>query len=284
MEVLAEVNKMKKTLIRLILFIILLMLTACGRGEGGAAGYGAGGGKSLREGSTSPLHSPIAQDETYQKLLGLNILLYPPPVDDPKFDEFGAAYWELDPTDFVQAMRAEFNGQLGDQAEYVPQVEALQDHPLVAQIQETIYNGAPVQVGWVYGNNANLDYLELNEATVTLITAENALFFVGSKANLDTTAWTFDVKNALAFYIPANAVVSLNPETLHSAPIRVSNDTGMLTAVIVPEGLGIEPAPPGQGMDKALVSEGRWIFAFPGLNDGYYEGLTGKNNSIVSVD
>jgi hypothetical protein len=284
MAALTEVNKMKIKLIPLLLIIIGLTLTACSRGEGGAAGYGAGGGKSLREGSTSPLHSPIAQDQTYQKILGLNILLYPPPVDDPKFDEFGAAFWELDPADFVEAMRAEFSGQMGDQAVYEPVVEALQDHPLVAEIQEMIYNGEPVQVGWVYGNNANLDYLELNEAPVTLITAENAVLFVGSKANLDQTAWTFDVKNANAFYIPANSVVSLKPETLHSAPVRVSEETGVLTAVIVPEGLGAETVSPGSGMDQALVSNNRWIFAFPGVMNGLFEGLTGSNKSIVAID
>jgi hypothetical protein len=274
---------MKKN-IPILLFIILFAITGCSRGEGGAAGYGAGGGQSLREGSTSPLHSPIAQDQTYQKVLGLNILLYPPPVDDPKFEEFGAAHWELDPADFVEAVRSEFKGQLGEHAVYEPRVESLQDHPFVAQIQETIYNGEPVQVGWVYGNNTDLDYLELNEAAVTLVTVENSVLFVGSKAKLDTSAWTYDANDTAAFYVPANSVISLKPETLHSAPVRVSEEAGALTAVIVPEGLGVEPASPGQGMDQALVSNGRWVFAFPGLEAGFYEGMTGSNKSIVSVD
>ena len=269
--------------------IILILLAAwtmvaCNRGEGGAAGYGAGGGQSLREGSTSPLHSSIAQDETYQTVLGLNIILYPPPVDDPKFETYGAAYWDMDATAFVQAMRDAFTGQMGDQAVYEPAVEALQNHPFVQQVSESLYNGDPVQVGWIYGDNESLDYLEYNGVPVTLITAENALVFVGSKADIDETTWTYDVKNAKAFYVPANSVIAFSPDSLHSAPIRVADATGQLTAIIVPEGLGIGEATPGAGIDQALVAPGRWIFALPGVEGGYYEGLTGSNKSIVPID
>ena len=153
---------MKKTLFGLLIMIFLLGASGCGRGEGGAAGYGAGGGQSLRQGSTSPLHSSIAQDPTYQKLLGLNILLYPPPVDDPKFEPFGSASWDLDTKAYIESVKAKFTGQKGDLAVYEPKVDGLADDPLVKQIQDTVYEGKPVQVGWVYGSNDSLDYLEYN--------------------------------------------------------------------------------------------------------------------------
>ena len=275
---------MKKILLILVTLAMLASLAACSRGEGGAAGFGAGGGQSLREGSTAPLHSSIAQDETYQKLLGLNILLYPPPVDDPKFEAFGTAHWDLDATAFTQAMKSAFKGQMDTTAVYEPQVAALQDDPLVAQIQEKIYNGDPVQVGWIYGKNPSLDYLEYNGKPVTLVTTEPVVLFLGDKAKLDAATWKFDVGNTTAFYIPANAVVTINPEVLRSAPIRIADGTGQLTAVILPEGVGVGPASPGSGMDQALVATDRWIFALPGVPGGYYEGLTGKNKTIEPVD
>lgn len=274
---------MKKTLFILMVLASMVILAGCSRGEGGAAGYGAGGGQSLREGSTSPLHSPIAQDQTYQAVLGLNILLYPPPVDDPKFEPFGAAYWELDPAEFVQAMRDAFSGEMGDQAVYEPEVEALADHSLLDQISETIYGGEPVQAGWIYGNNASLDYLEYNGVIVTLVTAENAVLFVGSRASLDETTWTFDAGDADGFYVPANTVVALNADVLRSAPLRVTNATGQLTAVIVPEGIAAESASPGEGFDQALVANDYWVFGAAGL-EGFYEGLTGSSVSINPVD
>ena len=107
---------MKRTLL-LISLITIGLLVACGRGE---EGYGAGGGQSLREGSTAPYHSPIAQDETYQTVLGLNILLYPAPVDEASFDAYGAPYWELDASEFTQAMVDSFDGELSDDAVYEP--------------------------------------------------------------------------------------------------------------------------------------------------------------------
>lgn len=275
---------MNKAFLWLLILIFMIGLMGCSRGEGGAAGYGAGGGQSLREGSTSPLHSPIAQDATYQKLLGLNILLYPPPVDDPKFETFGAAHWDLDPTDFVQNMKSQFSGQKGEQVVFEPVVDSLAEHPLIKQIQDQIYEGKPVQVGWFYGNNANLDYLVHNGVPVTLITGENALIFAGEKAKLDPSAFTFNTKDAKAFYIPANTVVTLKPETLYSAPLRVTDAAGQLTAVVVPEGVGVEPASPGAGMDQALVAKDRWVFALPDVIGDFFEGLTGSNKSIVPAD
>jgi Domain of unknown function (DUF4867) len=275
---------MKKTLMFLLVLAMLVSLAACSRGEGGAAGFGAGGGQSLREGSTAPLHSSIAQDQTYQKLLGLNILLYPPPVDDPKFEPFGTAHWDLDATAFAQAMKSAFKGQMDTTAVYEPQVDALKDDPLVAQIQEKTYNGEPVQVGWIYGKNPSLDYLEYNGKPVTLVTTEPVVLFLGDKAKLDTATWKFDTGNASAFYLPANAVVTINPEVLRSAPIRVTDGTGQLTAIITPQGVGAEPASSGSGMDQALVAKDRWIFALPGIPGGYYEGLTGSNKTINKAD
>ena len=173
---------MKKMLMVLLTLAMMTSLAACSRGEGGAAGFGAGAGQSLREGSTAPLHSSIAQDQTYQKLLGMNILLYPPPIDDPKFEPFGTAHWDLDATAFAQAMKSAFTGQMDTTAVYEPQVDAIKDDPLVAQIQEKIYNGEPVQVGWTYGKNPSLDYLEYNGKPVTLVTSEPVVLFLGDKA------------------------------------------------------------------------------------------------------
>lgn len=281
---------MKRSTMLLILVLLLalaiaLSLSACSRTPtAGESRYGAGGGQSLRKGSTAPYHSPIAQNQTYQKLLGLNILLYPAPVDDPKFQPYGRARWDFDTTAFVDALKAAFQGQMGTQAVYEPAVSSLQDQPLVSEIQKSIYGDQPVQVGWTYGKNDTLDLMEYNGVTVTLVTAYPVVLFVGGKDKLDTTAWTFDTAQATAIYVPENTVVELGPNTLHSLPIRVLNSTGELTAVIAPQGLGVEAASPGSGMDQALVAKDRWVFAMPGVPGGYYAGLTGSKISINPAD
>jgi len=272
---------MKKTPLILFTLMVVVALSACGGRE---EGYGAGGGQSLREGSTAPYHSDIAQEQTYQTVLGLNILLYPPPIDDPKFEAFGKAYLEdLVPVEFVEFMLETFDGDMGAEAVYEPVVEALQDHPFVDQVQETIYAGEPVQVGWVYGNNDTFDSLEYNGVTVTLVTAHPVILFVGDRADMDEGTWTFDASNATAFYIPEILLVELNPDTLHSMPIQVLGETGQLTAVIVPEGVGLEDASPGDGIDQALVANDRWVFAFPDVGD-YYAGLDGSGTTIEPAD
>jgi hypothetical protein len=275
---------MKRIAVVLVVLACLLTLSACDRGEGGAAGYGAGGGQSLREGSTSPLHSDIAQDQTYQQLLGMNIILYPPPIDDPKFEAYGTAHWELDATAFTEAAKAAFSGQMGEAVVYEPKVDALQGHEFVGQISQAIYGGAPVQVGWAYGKNANLDFMETNGATVTVIPVYNVLYFMGTKADVDAATFMFPVSKGKAFYFPANSVTELLPDTMRSAPVRVADSTGQLTIVIVPEGVALQSAAAGSGFDQALVANSRWVFGLPDNTFGFYAGLDGSNVNINAVD
>jgi hypothetical protein len=230
------------------------------------------------------LHSPIAQDHTYQALLGLNIILYPPPVDDPKFDPYGKGHWDIDAKDFAAAVTKAFTGTMGTDVAYQPKVDALQNLPLVAQIQQSIYAGKSVQVGWMYGNNANMDFMELNNAPVTLIPVYNAVVFMAHKSDLDPTTFKLAVSKTQLFYLPANAVIELAPDTVHSPAIRVANATGELTVVIVPAGVGVGSATKGSGIDQALFAPGRWVFGFSGNKAGYFAGLDGNNININAVD
>lgn len=222
---------MKRTL-ALLSLITLIALVACGGGE---EGLGAGGGQSLREGSTAPYHSPIAQDETYQTILGLNILLYPAPVDEDSFTAYGSPHWELDPSEFTQAMLDAFDGQMGEESVYEPVVDALQDEPFVAQVQEAIYGGEPVRVGWFYGNNGDLELMYHAPVSVTLISANNIILFAGSAGG------TLDAKDASGYFAPPNSVIEMGPNALFSIPVRAIKQSGQLTAVIAPEGAELEP-------------------------------------------
>jgi hypothetical protein len=227
---------MKRTL-TLVSLIAILALVAC---NGGGEGLGAGGGQSLREGSTAPYHSPIAQDETYQTVLGLNILLYPAPIDEDSFAAFGTTHWELDSSQFTQAMLDAFDGQMGEEAVYEPVVDSLQDDPFVAQVQDVIYGGEPVQVGWIYGNNSNLELMYHSTVSATLVPAYNIILFTGSTADVDAASGTLDSKDANGYFSPPGAVIEMGPDSLFSIPIRAIKQVGQLTAVIVPQGTELE--------------------------------------------
>ena len=228
---------MKRTLISISL-IMAIALVAC---RGDEEGLGAGGGQSLREGSTAPYHSPIAQDETYQTVLGLNILLYPAPVDEETFDAFGSPHWELDPSDFTQTLLAAFDGEMSEESVYEPVVEALQDDPFIAQIQEVIYGGEPVQVGWIYGNTGDLELMYQTTVSATLVPANDIMLFAGLEGDLDTASGTIDSKNTDPYFTPHNSVIEMSPGSLFSIPIRAIKESGQLTAVIVPQGVELEP-------------------------------------------
>lgn len=228
---------MKRTL-ALLSLITIIALVSCGGGE---EGLGAGGGQSLREGSTALYHSPIAQDETYQTILGLNILLYPAPVDEESFAVYGTPHWELDPSEFTQVMLDAFDGEMGEESVYEPVVESIQDDPFIAQIQDIIYDGEPVQVGWVYGNTGDLELMYHTTVSTTLIPANDVMLFAAADSDLDAASGTIDSKNTSPYFTPHNSVIEMGPGSLFSIPIRAIKESGQLTAVIVPEGVELEP-------------------------------------------
>jgi len=59
----------------------------------------------------------------------------------------------------------------------------------------------------------SLGFLEYDDATVTLISAEPVILFVGEKDKIDTEKWTYSTKDAEGFYIPENSVIELYPGT-----------------------------------------------------------------------
>jgi hypothetical protein len=174
-------------------------------------------------------------------VLGLNILLYPAPVDEDSFTAFGAPHWELDPSAFTEAMRDGFSGLMSEESVYEPIVESLQDDPFVAQVQDVIYGGDPVQVGWIFGNNGDLELMYHTTVSVTLVTAYDVVLFAGADSDLDAAAGTLDSKAATGYFSPPNSVIEMGPGSLFSVPIRAIKESGQLTAVIVPEGFELEP-------------------------------------------
>jgi len=228
---------MKRTLVLLSL-ITIITLVACGGGE---EGLGAGGGQSLREGSTALYHSPIAQNETYQTILGLNILLYPAPVDEESFTTYGTPRWDLDSSEFAQAMLDTFDGELGQESVYEPAVESLQDDPFIAQIRDVIYNGEPVQVGWIYGNTGDLELMYHTAVSTTLVPANDVMLFAGVDSDIDASSGAIDSKNTSPYFTPHNSVIEIGPNSLFSIPIRAIKESGQLTAVILPQGAALEP-------------------------------------------
>jgi len=228
---------MKQSL-ALLYLITIIALVACG---GGDEGLGAGGGQSLREGSTALYHSPIAQDETYQTVLGLNILLYPAPVDEESFTAYGSPHWELDPSEFTQAMRDAFDGEMSEASVYEPVVESLQDEPFIAQIQEVLYDGEPVQVGWIYGNTGDLELMYHTTVSTTLIPANDVMLFAAADSDIDAAGGAIDSQNTNPYFTPQDSVIEMGPGSLFSVPIRAIKESGQLTAVIVPEGTELEP-------------------------------------------
>ena len=138
-----------------------------------------------------------------------------------------------------------------DGVEYVasaPELEACSEREA---IQNSIYGGMPIQIGYCNGTNHTLNAVEYHR---------------------DSAA-------------PAGAVVELYATTLHYAPINAEGKENFRVVIILPEGTNTEP-PVLSGVfpeDKLMTAKNKWLIAHAESNEGKggaFVGLKGENLTI----
>ncbi len=271
--------------------LAILALAGCS-GRGGTSGPLATAGPtspSLVQGQTAPYHSKIAQSEVFQKVVGLNFSVYPAPVDEKAFDSYGIRHDELDATAFIQFVQDGFAKQQVEELTFTPSIETLEKHPFATEVAK-LFDGKPIQIGLVYGRNSSIDFLEYTKTKKVLIPLYDMIVLLGARDKINVENWTYDIKQAKGFFVPANSVIELSENTMSSPPLMVHTATGEMTIVVLPKGTGqpMTETPSKVGEDKALVAQNHWVFALSGVKAneeaGYYTGLLGKNISIMPAD
>lgn len=171
-----------------------------------------------------------------------------------------------------------------DGVEYVasaPELEVCAEHDI---LQNSVYGGQPIQIGYCNGTNHTLNAVEYHRDSEIDIALDGAVLLLGSEQDVEED-FTYDTAKMEAFEAPAGAVVELYATTLHYAPINAAGKDHFRVVIVLPKGTNTEP-PVLTGAtpeDRLMTARNKWLIAHEesGLGaDGAFLGLKGENLTI----
>lgn len=166
---------------------------------------------------------------------------------------------------------------------YVASAPELEESKEFAMIQDSIFGGMPIQIGYCNGKNTTLNAVEYHRNSEINIPVAGAVLMVGMQQDMEAD-FTYDTSKMEAFEVPAGCVTELYATTLHYAPCNLREE-GFQVAIILPKGTNTEPPAlcGGTAEDRLMTARNKWLIAHEesGLGaDGAFVGLKGENLKI----
>lgn len=236
-----------------------------------------------------PSHERSAMNKILSRLQAANPALGILPVSDATFARYGRLLDGLDAGEMIARARAMLPASEG--VVYEPTVAAL-EAPCAFNIavQQALFGGMPVQVGWCYGHNTRLGALEYHKGIEVNVCLTDVVLLLGDLRDVQfAQEIRYDTRQVAAFYAPAGAVLEFHAWNLHFAPIHAQQSQGFATLVYLPRGTN-EPLPfsiEKRGEGRLLFAVNKWLIAHPEatglLAQGAYAGLVGSDLMVTPV-
>lgn len=159
---------------------------------------------------------------------------------------------------------------------YVPSVEELEALSIYKELQDLVFGGLPIQIGYCNGNNNKINALEYHRSSEINIAITDLILLIGRQQDI-TQEFTYDTSKVEAYLVPKGTVIEIYATTLHYAPCTVSKG-GFKCAVILPKDTNTELTfvPGTKGDEKMLYAKNKWLIAHQDAKiKGAYCGLIG---------
>lgn len=166
--------------------------------------------------------------------------------------------------------------------EYVMSSKALEEETIKQKVEETIYGGMPVQIGYCIGKNKSLNALEYHRSPEINIAVDDMILLLGRLQDVEMD-FSYDTSRLEAFYVPAGTAVELYATTLHYVPCAAKEDT-FRSIVVLPKDtnqtLAFEVE--REGENQLLMAQNKWLIAHEEAGiEGAFCGLQGENFTFL---
>lgn len=210
-------------------------------------------------------------------------------VTHSRFARYGCILEGLSAEEAVSFARE--NAVPGGGVIYEPSVAGLEaDEPFVRAVSRQVYGCMPVQVGWCYGRNLQLNGLEYHKGTEVLVAVTDLVLLLG---HFEDLVWgqgiTYDASLVEPFYMWRGAAVELYPWCLHFAPCHVHEETGFCALIVLPRGtnLPLDFKPQREEESALLFACNKWLIVHPEaealVQRGAYVGIEGDNPRLQAI-
>ncbi len=190
-----------------------------------------------------------------------------PNVSSRLFERYGKVVEGIDVRKAVELLRKTPLPEKG--TAYVASEPVLEaDKALFSDIQDRVFGGLPVELGYCSGDNHVLNALEYHRNCEVNIAENDCLLMVAPMTAIKDGI--LDTQSVETFLLPAGTAVLFYETTLHYAPCNADGNSYFRVLVALPRGTNTERprAPAHEGEAGFLTHNNKWLFAHPGSPEG----------------
>ena len=204
-------------------------------------------------------------------------------VYDADFVKYGKVVEGYDWTELLNTLN-QVSPKPEDGTIYVPSDETLEKLGVFTELQDRMYGGMPIQIGYCNGYNTKLNCLEYHRDSEVDVAADDVILLVGMEQ--DIVDGQYDTSKVEAFVCPKGTAVELYATTLHYAPCGKES---FRVVIVLPKGTNTDKPSyaPANEEDTWMTARNKWLIAHPEANeakDGAHVGLVGKNLDITDYE
>ena len=199
-------------------------------------------------------------------------------VTDPAFRKYGQVLEGYDFTGLIKEMK---HTPVPEDVIYVPSVEELEALDIMKDLQNKVYGGLPVQIGYCNGHNKKLNAVEYHRNSEINVAVTDLVLLIGHQQDIEPDH-TYDTSKIEAFLVPAGTGIEVYATTLHYAPCHV-NEGGFQCVVVLPKGTNTDLTFQTEktGEDSLMTAKNKWLIAHEDAKiAGAFNGLKGENITI----
>ncbi len=164
---------------------------------------------------------------------------------------------------------------------YEPEDTLLMKIKITSFIQENLFDGLPIQMGYCNGYNTKLNCLEYHKSSEINFANEDFILLLAKKEEIQDGK--LNTKKVKAFLVPKETLVEIYATTLHYAPCQISKSPFQVL-VCLPKGTNTEIKKPKilEEEDQYLIMKNKWLIAHKDASEARiaYVGLVGENIDI----
>ena len=157
-----------------------------------------------------------------------------------------------------------------DAVTYVPSEPVLETAELMQDVQQRVFGGLKVQIGYCSGHNRKLNAIEYHRNCEVNITGTDALFMVAPLTAIKDGI--MDTQAVETFYCPKGTAVLFYETTLHYAPCHSDDGNVFRVAVVLPKDTNTQKP---EGVDAKgdaelgyLTANNKWLLAHKDSPEG----------------
>lgn len=168
-----------------------------------------------------------------------------------------------------------------DSVVYEPSVEVLEKCQVMKELENKMYGGLPIEIGYCNGNNSKLNAVEYHRSSEVDIAVNGLILLLGRQEDIGED-FTYDTANIEAFYLPAKMGVELYATTLHYAPCTAYGEDGFRCVIVLPKDTNLDiDVKYSDGESRLMTARNKWLIAHEEANiEGAFCGLKGKNIEV----